>query len=161
YPGTGGQQPGDRAGRDRLPRSGLSDDPDRLACGEDQRHVLDDGTPPPADLKLDPQLAEFQQAGGGGRTHDRAAGCGPTHCMPRDRAASRSPRTLKATTVNTMATPAARDSYGYPLSSAESPSDTIRPHSAVGGWTPSPMNEIAARSSSAYPNVMVAWAMIS
>src|SRR5262249_53910919 len=116
--------------------------------------------PPTADLPPDPQLADFQQAGIS-RSHGGTAGRWRAHCLPRDRAASRSPRTLNATTVNTMATPAARDSYGYPLSSAETPSDTIRPHSAVGGGTPSPMNEIAARVDGASPKVMVAWAMMS
>ena len=40
------------------------------------------------------------------------------------------------------------------------PPDTISPQSVPGGCTPSPMNEIAARSTMAYPNTIVAWATI-
>src|SRR5262245_28021247 len=65
------------------------------------------------------------------------------------RSASRSPRRLKATTTTTMQRPAAKASATYPWRMPGCPPLTIRPQSVAGGWTPRPMNEMAARSTMA------------
>src|SRR5437899_1980489 len=66
--------------------------------------------------------------------------------------------TLNATTVSTTARDGMTALSGEPWSTAPRLSLIITPQSDVGGWTPSPRKDRAAKSSRAYPKLSGDWA---
>src|SRR5262249_33517296 len=102
----------------------------------------------PFDAELDGQALDFEQRRTGWHSreglfrsrrwygHGRACACSN----------SRSPRTLKAITTATMQPPAASAGSGQPCGMPTWVSEIITPPLGAGGCTPSPIKEIAARS---------------
>src|SRR5439155_17928997 len=103
------EEPVDGPGGHRLARTGLADQPDRLAGPDLQRHAVQDRAHRTFDRQLDDEVLHLEQwrrgGGSGDRAHLRSAWAWSYR---------RSPRMLKATTTTTMQMPAASDGSGKP-----------------------------------------------
>src|SRR6185437_14961282 len=147
-----GQQPVDRPRGHRLARAGLADQADRLPGLDLQGYVAQDRALLALDRQRHGEVAHLQQRARVRAGHRRTAWA----CSN-----SRSPSTLNPMTTSTMHKPATSDGRGYPCWMPGWFSEIITPQFGAGGCTPRPRKEIAARSTIAQPNRIVAWATIS
>src|SRR5215213_3476486 len=128
----------DRAGGDALAGAGLTDQPQHFARPDLEVHTVDRSNVTRAGPERNAQVFDLEQW----RCDHRCA------CRGSSTSRSPSPSKLNPRTARTMARPAANATCGE-VKSTSWPSESIVPQSAVGGCTPSPRNDSAARSSSA------------
>src|SRR5262249_23604887 len=132
------EQADERGGGDALARAGFADDAQRLAGRNREAYAIDGAQRAGIGEELRPEVAPLQH-----RRGRRAGGRGRwlVHRLPyrlRDRGSSQSrmpsPRKLNPSTTERMARPGNVATHHCSISSR--PSDTIEPHSGVGGTTP-------------------------
>src|SRR5215213_6154946 len=131
-------EPHDRSRGHALPGTGLTDQTQHFASTNLEVNAVDGTDVAGAGPERNSQVLDLQQ----GRYRHRCA------CRGSSTSRSPSPRRLNPRTARTMARPAANATCGE-VRSTNCPSESIVPQSAVGGCTPSPRNDSAARSSSA------------
>src|SRR5262249_17415640 len=143
---AGGYTPGrvedahHRVGGDRLAGARLAHKRERFALADREAHVVERLHHAGTRAEFDREVVDLERRD---RGHVRLRGS----TMSR----TPSPRRLKQNTAIIRATPGKSAIHHSPETMNAAPSATMIPHSAVGGRTPSPMNDSPAALRIAYP----------
>src|SRR5262249_53211357 len=131
-----------RVGGDRFAGTGLADKRERLALADREADTLERLHHARTGAEFDREVLDRERGRGG---HVRLRGS----TMSR----TPSPSRLKQNTATIRATPGKSAIHHSPDTMKAAPSATMMPHSAVGGPTPSPMNDRPAALRIAHPMV--------